>query len=434
MNTSSVSSSSAQPPGGHPRLGVWSDKPEPTDYVPSYLPWRTLLWTAWALLLAVGTVGVAQRFMQGHLPAGYGSYVPWGLWIAIYFHGVGMAGGAFTIGALGYVLNWRGFRHGKNLRLVIVLAVAAMIPAFFAVWLDLGHLDRFHLIFLQPNFTSIMAYNTWMYSAFLGVAAICWLLSYFKDAGWKPALTAWLKPLLCLGILFTVLFTNQSGAFFGVVDAKPYWHSALLPVLFLTSALTSGAAMLLFTRVLANAGGGYQTTEVERLEEHDMMGRLRNFLLAGIGIYFLLEFAEFSISLWNPVAHAPAVDLVLWGPYWWVFWIIHVLIGGILPLALLASRWRFGWTIAALLVGVCYISARLNVLIPGQAVGELQGLQEAFQDSRLTFIYHATTMEYLVGLFCVALGMTIFVAGRTVNRLVRNWFVARVPGFGKEAL
>lgn len=432
MNASSKPS--ANVPGIGRVLAVWNDPPQPTDYVPRFLPWRSVLWLTWVVLLTVGGIGLYQRFTQGHLPAGYGSYVPWGLWIAIYFHGVGMAGGAFALGAFGYVCNWPGFQHGKNLRLVTVLAVSAMIPAFFAVWLDLGHLDRFHLIFLKPNFTSMMAFNSWMYTAFLALAGIAWLLSYLKDAGWKPALTGWLKPVLCVGIVFAVLFPSQSGAFFGVVDAKAYWHSALLPVLFLTSALTSGAAMLLFTRVLTNAGGGYHTTEVERLEEHDMMGRLRNFLLAGIGIYFLLEFAEFSISLWNPVAHAPAVYLVLWGPYWWVFWIIHVLIGGILPLALLASRWRFGWTIAALLVGVCFISARLNVLIPGQAVGELRGLQEAFQQTRLSYVYHATLMEYLVGLFCVALGMTIFVVGRTVNRLVRNWFAERSPEFGKEAL
>lgn len=432
MNATSKSPSNASGIGRV--FAVWNDPPQPTDYVPRFLPWRALLWAAWALLLLAGAVGLTQRFLQGHLPAGYGSYVPWGLWIAIYFHGVGMAGGAFFIGALGYVLNWPGFQHGKNLRLVIVLAVAAIVPAFFAVWLDLGHLDRFQSIFLRPNFTSIMAFNAWMYSAFMGVAGVCWGLSYLKDAGWKPALTAWLKPLLCLAILFAILFPSQSGAFFGVVDAKPYWHSALLPVLFLTSALTSGAAMLMFTRVLTDAGGGYQTTVQEQQEEHAMMARLRLFLIVGLIGYFVLEFAEFSIALWSPVSHAPALELVLFGPYWWVFWIIHLGIGGLLPLALLFVHWRFGWTIAALLVGVCFISARLNVLVPGQAVGELSGLQEAFHHDRLTYIYHATGMEYLVGLFCVALGMTIFVAGRTVNRLVRDWFAARAPQFGKEAL
>src|SRR5687767_9611118 len=73
--------------------------------------WRALLWVLWAALAIAGIVGVVQRLAQGHLPAGYGSYVPWGLWIALYFHGVGIAGGAFVAGALGYILDAPGFRR-----------------------------------------------------------------------------------------------------------------------------------------------------------------------------------------------------------------------------------------------------------------------------------------------------------------------------------
>ncbi|MFN2316432.1 MAG: NrfD/PsrC family molybdoenzyme membrane anchor subunit, partial [Gemmatimonadales bacterium] len=284
--------------------------PLATDYVPRYQVWRRLLWIAWTVMLVLGTIGLIQRFVQGHLPAGYGSYVPWGLWIAIYFHGVGMAGGAFFIGALGYLLGWPGFQRGKNLRLVIVLALSAIVPAFVAVGLDLGHMLRFPSIFLHPSFTSMMAFNAWMYSAFVVVAGVCWWLSYLKDAGLRPSLTGWLKPLLSLAIVFAMLFPSQSGAFFGVVGAKPYWHSALLPVLFLTSALTSGAALLLFARVLTNAAGGYQVTPQEQAEEHWMMNRLRIWLVVGLITYVGFEFAEFSIAFWSPTSHAPALELV----------------------------------------------------------------------------------------------------------------------------
>lgn len=380
-----------------------------TAYLPKQLPWRLIIWGVWLLFGALGLFGLWQRFTQGHLPAGYGSYVPWGLWIGIYFHGVGMAGGAFLLGALGYMLGWRGFDQGKNLRQVVVLAVAAILPAFFAVWLDLGQLGRFQNIFFSPSFTSMMAFNSWMYSFFLVIAAVIWWMSY------NPEKHIWLKPILCLALLFSVLFPSQSGAFFGVVDAKGYWHSALLPMMFLLSAITAGAALLLLARVFVEASADRKLTDEEIEDEHSMINRLRWVVAGGILGYFIFEFAEFSIALWNPYLHAPALKLVLFGPYWWVFWIIHILIGGLIPLALLISRWRFGWTIASLLAAVCFISARLNVLIPGQAVHEIKGLQEAFQDERLNFIYHATPMEYMVGLFAVAMGMTIFVIGRRVN-------------------
>jgi len=372
---------------------------------------RRLITVGWILLLLAGLVGLVQRLAQGHLPAGYGSYVPWGLWVALYFHGVGIAGGVFVIGALGFLLDWPAFRRPAVLRTVIVLCLAAIAPAFMGVWLDLGHMERAARIFTSPSFTSMMAFNAWMYAAFVVIAVLSWVLSYRADSGW-------LKPLLCLGIFFSVLFPSQSGAFFGVVDAKAYWHSALLPVVFLTSALTAGGATLLAVVAIISAMGA--RGEWIGDEAVNAIRRLRVITIVGLVLYFAFEFAEFSISLWNPVSHAPAVDLVLFGPYWWVFWIVHLLLGGLLPLALFSLGGPRAWSAAALLVAVCFVSARLNVLVPGQAVGEIHGLQEAFQHERLNYIYHATAMEYLVGSLLVAMGIGLFVLGRRISIAVAS--------------
>ncbi len=54
-----------------------------------------------ASLVRVPRLG-CHRYLPAHrVPAhvrGYGSCVPWGLWIAICSHGVGIAGGAFADG------------------------------------------------------------------------------------------------------------------------------------------------------------------------------------------------------------------------------------------------------------------------------------------------------------------------------------------------
>ena len=365
---------------------------------------RTGLWLLWLILLALGAIGVYQRFTQGHLPAGYGSYVPWGLWVALYFHGVGIAGGAYVIGAGGYILDLPGFRSRRVLRTVIVLSIAAIAPAFMGVWFDLGHMERSHRIFTSPAFTSMMAFNAWMYNIFMVCAGVAWLLSFRKDSGW-------LKPVLCLALVFSVLFPSQSGAFFGVIDAKAYWHSALLPMVFLTSAITAGAATLLLVRIF--------TRSDESDAEHDAAVRqLRLITLVGLCVYFVFEFAEFSIALWNPVSHAPGIELVLWGPYWWVFWIVHLALGGVVSLTLLSTSRPRLWAAAAMIVAITFVSARLNVLVPGQAIGEIEGLQEAFRHDRLKYIYHATAMEYLVGLFLVAVGMATFYVGQKVSRTI----------------
>lgn len=380
------------------------DRPEPETESPSWLdrlPWRRILWTIWLLCLVAGAVGLWLRLTQGHLPAGYGSYVPWGLWIALYFHGVGMAGGVFVISAVGFLLRWKGFTGVRMLRLAIVLSVAAIVPAFIGVVLDLGHMERAYRIITSPSLTSMMAFNAWMYFLYMAVAAVAWVLSY-------RTYSVWLRPVLILGVLLSTMFPSQSGAFFGVVDARAFWHSALLPILFLTSAMTAGAALLLVVRYLAGLS--------KPIPDNDFaLSLLRRVALGGLLLYFFFEFAEFSIALWNPGSEAPAVDLVLRGSYWWVFWIVHLLIGGVIAFTMFLRRNRDAWVIGSVIVVVTFVSTRLNVLIPGQAVAEIQDLQDAFQHERLRYVYDATFMEYLVGLLLLAVGMAVFVVGSRIS-------------------
>lgn len=385
-------------------MSLAADKPSQSTGTatptPTFVPWRRALWGVFVVSAGLGVVGLGIRFVGGHLPAGYGSYVPWGLWIAVYFHGVGIAAGAFAVSALGYLLRREGFDTGRSLRIACVLVVASVAPSLVAVGLDLGRMERAWRIMVTPSFTSMMAFNTFTYLALLGVCSLVWFLTYRPDRGW-------LRPLLVLGVLLIVMVPSQSGAFFGVVDAKPYWHSALLPLLLFVSAMIAGTATLLFVRaVVADAEG-----DDGRLRTLPVLQLLRTILVIGLVLYFVLEFAEFSIALWNPQASSPELALVLTGPYWWVFWLVHVLLGGMVPFLLLLTRRPRAWVVAAALIAVTFVSSRLNILIPGQAVAELEGLQEAFVHPRLDYLYVATPMEYLVALFCVAMAMAITYLG-----------------------
>lgn len=373
-------------------------------------PWRKLILPAFILLAILGTVGVVMRFAFGHLPAGYGSYVPWGLWIAIYFHAIGIAAGAFGVTAVLYLFRVPGFRSGLSLRIAAVIVAASVGPGLLAVALDLGQIFRAYRIFLDPSFTSMMAFNSWMYIALLIVCAIVWWLSYKPDSGW-------LRPVIALGTVIALMVPSQSGAFFGVVSANAFWHSALLPVMMLVGAMTAGAAVLMVVRAILGDGrwGGVGDTPEDALAA---VTALRWVLIGGLITYFVMEFAELSIALWNPQSHSPEVALLLTGPYWWVFWIVHVLLAGVILLVLLGVRKPVMWVYGALLLSVTMISSRLNVLIPGQSVEEINGLVDAYNHPRLTFIYVPTLMEYLVGMFCFALSIAVLYIGLRVTAAV----------------
>jgi protein NrfD len=377
----------------------------PQPAATSLVPWRRALWGVFAVTLVLGLVGLGMRTVDGHLPAGYGSYVPWGLWIAIYFHGVGIAAGAFAVSALGFLFRREGLDTPRSLRVACVLVAAMVAPALLAVGLDLGRMERAWRVFLAPSFTSMMAFNTFTYLAMLAVCALVWFLSYRSDR-------EWLRPLLVLGILIAIMVPSQSGAFIGVVDAKPYWHSALLPILMFVSAMTAGTATLLVVRAVIGDVEGPDA----RAQALSVLRLLRVVLLAGLGVYFMLEFAEVSIELWDAQVTSPELSLVLTGPYWWVFWLVHVALGGIVPAVLLLTRRPRAWVVAGALIAVAFVSSRLNVLIPGQAIAELDGLQQAFVHPRLDYLYQATLMEYLVASFLVAMAMGIMYVGWRLSR------------------
>ena len=365
---------------------------------------RTMIWLRrlWVLALVVGIVGMVQKFTAGERTAGYGSYVPWGLWVAIYFHAVGIAGGVFLAGVLGHLAGLEAFR--RHLRLTLWVSGSALVTGFLAIWLDLGQPWRAYLILLSPNFTSMLAFNSWMYGVFLASLAVAYVLAGRRaHAGAVNDRSGWLAPVLMFGLTMALAFPSQSGAFLGVLGARTFWNNPLLPILFLAGAVTSGAATLFLVHTFLAAPG--------RLDDAHFR-YLRRVTLWGMGIYFALEFSEFSIGFWAPGGEARAsLELILFGPFWWVFWLVHLGGAAVAAWLLLRGRSLAAVGTGAFLVALTFVSSRLNILIPGQLVSELHGLREAFWHPRLSSHYVATLNEYLVAIFIGVVGTALVYAG-----------------------
>ncbi len=363
----------------------------------------------WGIAFILGVIGVVQKFTTGERLAGYGSYVPWGLWVAVYFHAIGISGGVFAVGVIGYLANIKGLR--ENLPLIIWISMTSLMTGMVAIWLDLGKMWRFYRILTDPSFTSMLAFNAWMYVFLLITAGICLYLNKHKVS--SDAIndrSGWLVPLLITGISMSIAYPSQSGALFGVVNAKPYWNSALLPIMFLASAVASGSAALLLVNTFIVS---------EKLSPQcQPMRYLRSVTIGAVIAYLIAEFSEFSVSFWGPTSHGrESLELILFGPFWWVFWIVH-LGGAIGGLILLLKKSVSTVGTGAFLVVFTFITTRLNILIPGQAVAELRGLGEAFSHQRLGYYYQATQNEYLVALFLGALGVGLVYLG--IKKLIWN--------------
>lgn len=371
-----------------------------------------LLKALWLISLLIGSYGIYQRFAFGHKFAGYGSYVPWGLWVSAYIWLIGLSAGAFLLSSLAYGLGIQKLEKvGKT---ALITALCTLIAALLSIALDLGHMFRSYAVFTRPNFTSMMAWMIWLYTAYaIVLAAELYLVVFRPEAKQKIRLFA------LFGIPLAIAFHGGVGSLFATVSARPVWHSSLVPVLFLTGALVSGGALLLAIIAFWHP--------MERDAKRDVVLFLSKFVIGLMVFDLILEWAEFSIPLWYGVGHeVDTLNLVLFGPFWWVFWVVHLVIGSIIPLAIMLRSQSTKWLgIAGIVVATTFMAVRLNIVIPALVTPEIDGLQRSFRDPRLSFTYVPTVHEWLVLVFIICLGIALFALA---NRLLRQ------PGVGASAV
>ncbi len=366
----------------------------------------------WAILAVVGGIGIVQRLLHGDAATNFSSYIPWGMWVAAYIFFIGLSSGAFVVASLFYVFDIRKLE--RVARPALLVATITLGMALVAIWFDLGHLERVVFVFTRPQFHSMMAWMVWLYTAYLILLLAALFFALRRDmAQTDPDRTVRddkiLKLLCTIGIPLVIASQGSEGALFGTVIAREAWHTPIYPILFLTGALASGAALM-----TAVAAGFTPKRDVEWADTMRLLGRI---VLALVLLDFVLEWAEYSIPMWYGVGtEFDLLKNVLFGPYWYVFWIAHMLFGVAIPVVLLTVYRRRPWSIgiAGALIAVTFFAVRLNLVIPGLVTPELRGLETAYLDpigGRLSYTYLPSFFEWQVLGGILAAGIAVFYLG-----------------------
>jgi molybdopterin-containing oxidoreductase family membrane subunit len=392
---------------------------------------KPIFWKVGIILLIIGMAGWLDRLFFGHLHANYGSIVTWGLWIAVYIYFIGLSAGAFLISSLVYVFNLKQFE--KIGRVALFTAVVTLLLGLLSVAADLGHMSRAWHVLIFPNFKSPMAWMIWLYSAYFTL--LCGELWFLLRAdfvrlrsadGFRGRLYDFLtfgsrdttvasierdrkrvKTLATIGVPLAIMFHGGVGALFGIVAARPHWHSGLFPILFLLSALVSGGALLIVIAAVFQDGWNKNKETVL------LLGKM---VLGLLLLDVLFQLSEILVAFRGGIpGHAEGIELEMFGPYWWVFWGIQVLLGTVIPIWLLVSQnTRMNpkmVTTAGLLIAIGFIGLRLNIVIPGLAAEEVNGISHALSSSRLSADYFPSLTEFLLTAGVIGLGLVLFGLG-----------------------
>lgn len=400
---------------------------------------RTLLGIA-VLGLIIGTGGLINFFIHGKSTLALGSYIPWGLWVSLYTFFLGLTAGAFLITILTYVFRIKIFTGiGPLSAFTVVVTILAEV---IIITLDLGHPLRLYRLLITPGFKSMIF---WMVVFTLAMLIIYILETYYllreeiiqwsQEPGIKRrkiyeilalGRTAYteedrrqdhkrVRLLSLLSIPVGLFFYGSNGAVFAVLLNRPIWNSTLTPLLFIISALVSGGALIVLLTFMFKRDDNVI----------HLLGLTIRFLLV---VMLILEFLHFFISYqWDVLYIVTALDLILYGPYWWNFWFVHLLIGSLVPLYLMIrypddSR-KLAW--ACFLIVFTFIAFRLNFIIPDQAVYKLEGLDTSYFHERLRTAYVPNLTEWLVSLWVISLGLLAFLLGA-------RWLPVIQAGRGEE--
>jgi molybdopterin-containing oxidoreductase family membrane subunit len=379
-----------------------------------------ILWALWLLLALLGGIGLIERLVTGHRLAAYTSYVPWGMWVAGYIFFIGLSAGAFLLSSLVYVFGIHKLE--RIAKLALYVAATTLMMSLVTIWFDLGHMWRAYEVITRPQFHSMMAWMIWLYSAYFALLLGEIYYAMRRDVKKLSPQEVQeddrkLKRLATIGIPLAIAFHGGVGALFGTVSARPFWNSPIYPIMFLVGALLSGGALMTFIVTVF-----WSEKDEAWLDLIQFLGKI---VLAFLLFDLLLEWAEFSIPMWYGVGpEAGLVKFVLFGPFWYVYWIVHILLGVVVPMYLFIGRKSpkaIAW--ASALVTVTFFAIRLNLVIPGLVTPELKGLEHAYIDpigNHLSYHYMPSFFEWQILMGVVALGIAIFYLGQRYLPLVAH--------------
>ncbi|MDO4590609.1 MAG: polysulfide reductase NrfD [Slackia sp.] len=237
----------------------------------------------------------------------------WGAPIAWYLFLAGLGGGAFVTSAF---LRWR-HPEAVNMRKAghIIAPVVVMI-GLVLLMLDaeagLHNPLRFALLLHNPF--SVMTWGVVFLAAFMVISLIVLLLDCLKKR-----VPAWLEVA---GVVFAVCVAMYTGALLGVCKTFPLWNNALLPILFLVSAMSAGAASVLLVGAL-RFGGEFNETGLLK-KTHYYLPLIELLLVASL--CFITSYG--STAGFDSVMSLIAGDWALW------FWLGLVLVGLVIPAAI----------------------------------------------------------------------------------------------------
>jgi Ni/Fe-hydrogenase subunit HybB-like protein len=239
----------------------------------------------------------------------------------------------------------------------VILATLFLVMAPLALLVHVGQPFKSWHLFVHLNITSPITWGSFLLTLY---PINCIIYGYFMFKGNKPRT----RLFGTIGIPLAIFVHGYTGFILALGKARPLWNTALMPFLFLISAMVSGIALMILISMVKDKFFSHEKT-VNR----ELVFGLGKMLAAMILIDLFLVLSDVLVLL---VSHAEAQEvahLILTGKFSIYFIWVENVMGKIIPaIILLVPRFRnlATITIASILVVVGIFFMRYVVVLGGE--------------------------------------------------------------------
>ena len=348
---------------------------------------------------------------NGHWVTGMSNQIIWGTPHVFAVFLIVAASGALNVASISSVFGKTPYK--PLARLSGLLAITLLVGGLAVLVLDLGRPDRLIIAMTYYNFKSIFAWNIILYIGFMVIVAIyLWMMMERKMNGFT-------KPAGFAAFIWRLILTTGTGSIFGFLVARQPFDTALLAPMFIIMSFSFGLAIFILVLMATYRWSGRPLGDA-------ILYRLKNLLGVFIAavLYFVLVYH--LTNLYITEQHGVERFILLdGGVYTNLFWVVQILLGSLLPLALLynpsTGKSRSWIGIASALVIIGGLAQVYVIIIGGQAYPlELfpgKEITSSFFDGGIN-TYAPSLPEIILGVGGVALALAATLVGVRVLRFL----------------
>ncbi|MGB2844171.1 MAG: NrfD/PsrC family molybdoenzyme membrane anchor subunit [Candidatus Aminicenantaceae bacterium] len=278
-----------------------------------------------------------------------------GLNIAIYFYLTGLSAGSFILSTLAYSFGMDQYKSIGKVGVVLATVLLVIAPFFLLIHIGMPH-RAWHL-FVYLNMASPITWGSFLLVLY---PINCIIYGYFMFKG-HIKLT---RIFGLIGIPLAISVHGYTGFILAFGKARALWNTAIMPILFLASAIVSGIALMILVCIIKD-----RFFSKEKKINQELILNLGK-LLAWMIVFDLFLVGSDLIVL--AISHSDAqaaAHLILSGKFSILFLLVENLLGKILPFILLAvPKFRRLTTviIASILVIIGIFFRRYIVVVGGE--------------------------------------------------------------------